>query len=83
VVDESALIKALQTKAIAGAGLDVYQDEPNVDSALFALDNVVILPHIASATHETRQAMAQLVLDNLLSYVRSGKVKVAVPGTTS
>jgi lactate dehydrogenase-like 2-hydroxyacid dehydrogenase len=82
VVDESALIKALQTKAIAGAGLDVYQDEPNVDSALFALDNVVILPHIASATHETRQAMAQLVLDNLLSYVHSGKVKVAVPGTT-
>ena len=77
VVDEQALVQALAEKRIAGAGLDVYEDEPNVPPALLALDNVVLLPHVASATRETRQAMADLVLDNLASFFASGAVKVS------
>jgi lactate dehydrogenase-like 2-hydroxyacid dehydrogenase len=79
VVDEAALIQALQDKTIAGAGLDVFVDEPRVPEALFALDNVVLLPHVASATHETRQAMAALVLENLKAYFSEGQPKVAAP----
>lgn len=79
VVDEQALIAALQTGQIAGAGLDVYQDEPNVPEALLGLDNVVLLPHVASATHETRRAMADRVLDNLDGFFANGVVPVAVP----
>ena len=81
VVDEQALIRALQKKTIAGAGLDVYKDEPNIPEALLGLDNAVLLPHVASATNETRQAMAELVFENLLSYAKTGKVKVGVPST--
>jgi lactate dehydrogenase-like 2-hydroxyacid dehydrogenase len=77
VVDEAALVAALEQRLIAGAGLDVFEDEPRVPTALFALDNVVLLPHIASATHETREAMAQLVLENLESFFATGSVKVA------
>jgi lactate dehydrogenase-like 2-hydroxyacid dehydrogenase len=65
VVDEAALVRALQEKRIAGAGLDVFEMEPNVPEELFALDNVVLAPHISSSTVQTRQAMAQRVLDNL------------------
>ncbi|MBU4610882.1 2-hydroxyacid dehydrogenase [Achromobacter sp. GG226] len=65
VVDETALVEALQAGRIAGAGLDVFEHEPQVPEALFAMDNVVLLPHIASGTHETRQAMADLFLANL------------------
>jgi lactate dehydrogenase-like 2-hydroxyacid dehydrogenase len=79
VVDEQALVKALQEKRIAGAGLDVYEDEPNVPPALFDLDNVVLLPHMASATNETRQAMAELVASNLAAFFATGRVPVAVP----
>lgn len=79
VVDEQALVAALQTGQIAGAGLDVYDDEPNVPPALFALDNVVLLPHVASGTHETRRAMADRVLSNFAGYFASGVVPVAVP----
>ena len=68
VVDEQALVDALQNGRIAGAGLDVFEDEPNVPEALFALDNVVLLPHLASNTHETRAAMAQRVEDNLAAF---------------
>lgn len=68
VVDEAALVEALQTQRIAGAGLDVFEDEPHVPEALFALDNVVLLPHLASNTHETRAAMAQRVEDNLAAF---------------
>ncbi|QKM64934.1 hydroxyacid dehydrogenase [Polynucleobacter tropicus] len=81
VVDELALAKALKEKRIAGAGLDVYKDEPNIPNQLLELDNVVLLPHVASATHETRQAMSELVFENLVSYTKTGKVKVGVPGT--
>ncbi|MFM9926352.1 2-hydroxyacid dehydrogenase [Variovorax sp. H27-G14] len=67
VVDEAALVEALQHQRIAGAGLDVFDNEPHVPEALFALDNVVLLPHLASNTHETRAAMAQRVEDNLVA----------------
>ncbi len=65
VVDEQALVEALQNGQIRAAGLDVYEKEPLRASPLFALPNVVTLPHVGSATHETRQAMAELALDNL------------------
>ncbi|MFY9512506.1 MAG: NAD(P)-dependent oxidoreductase, partial [Rubrivivax sp.] len=72
VVDEAALVQALQQRRIAGAGLDVFADEPRVPEALFALDNVVLVPHIASATRETRQAMADRVAENLRSFFATG-----------
>jgi len=68
LVDESALIAALQKGVIAGAALDVYEDEPNVPAALIALENVVLQPHVASATHETRQKMSDVVYANVEAY---------------
>jgi hydroxypyruvate reductase len=68
VVDEAALVLALQEGRIAGAGLDVYEREPLVPEALFTLDNVVLLPHIASATVQTRAAMAERVMANLAAF---------------
>jgi hydroxypyruvate reductase len=68
VVDEAALVRALQEKRIAGAGLDVFEREPHVPPELFTLDNVVMVPHIASATVQTREAMGQRVLDNLQAF---------------
>jgi gluconate 2-dehydrogenase len=65
IVDEPALIKALQDGTIRGAGLDVYEKEPLSESPLFALNNAVTLPHIGSATDETRQAMADRAYTNL------------------
>ena len=67
-VDEDALVLALQRRQIHAAGLDVYADEPNVPKALLAMENVVLLPHIGSATVETRRAMGQLVIDNLEAF---------------
>jgi hydroxypyruvate reductase len=68
VIDEPALLEALQQGRIAGAGLDVFADEPRVPEAFFALDNAVLQPHVASATHQTRAAMGQLVIDNLAAH---------------
>ncbi|WP_288753650.1 NAD(P)-dependent oxidoreductase, partial [uncultured Pseudomonas sp.] len=65
VVDEAALIQALQDGTIRGAGLDVYEKEPLTDSPLFSLPNALTLPHIGSATAETREAMANRAIDNL------------------
>lgn len=65
VVEEPALVQALVEKKIAGAGLDVFADEPNVPEALFKLDTVALAPHVGSGTHETRQAMGDLMLKNL------------------
>ncbi|MDP9095824.1 MAG: 2-hydroxyacid dehydrogenase [Pseudomonadota bacterium] len=65
IVDEAALVDALRDHVIAGAALDVFEDEPNVPAALREMDNVVLTPHIASGTHETRRAMGELMLDNL------------------
>ena len=69
VVDEPALIAALQARTIAGAGLDVYEHEPAVPQALTALDNVVLLPHLGSATLETREAMGLRALENLEAFL--------------
>jgi len=74
VVDEPALVRALLRKRIAGAALDVFAHEPQVPSELMALDNVVLVPHIGSATVETRAAMAQRVFDNLTCFFDTGRV---------
>lgn len=74
VIDEAALVRALVERRIAGAGLDVFEREPQVPAELLALDNVVLLPHIASGTEETRQAMAQRVLDNLAAFYAEGRL---------
>jgi lactate dehydrogenase-like 2-hydroxyacid dehydrogenase len=68
VVDEPALVAALVNGRLGGAGLDVFADEPNVPQALLSLDSVVLQPHVGSATHPTRQAMGQLVIDNLAAW---------------
>ena len=68
VVDEPALIQALQNGTIAAAGMDVFPNEPHVNEAYISMDNVVLLPHIGSATVETRKAMGQLVIDNILAH---------------
>jgi lactate dehydrogenase-like 2-hydroxyacid dehydrogenase len=72
VVDEAALVEALLAKRIAGAGLDVYEREPQVTQALTAMDNVVLLPHLGSATTETRVAMGMRAFENLQLFF-SGK----------
>jgi lactate dehydrogenase-like 2-hydroxyacid dehydrogenase len=68
LVEEPALVSALTNGLLLGAGLDVFSDEPNVPRELWALDNVVLQPHRASATAETRLAMENLVFDNLIAY---------------
>ena len=68
VVDEPALIEALQSGKLGHAGLDVFADEPRVPDAFMAMENVVLQPHVASATHQTRKAMGQLVIDNLAAH---------------
>jgi lactate dehydrogenase-like 2-hydroxyacid dehydrogenase len=65
VVDEAALVDALTEGTIAGAGLDVYEQEPRVSPALLKMENVVLLPHLGSATKETRVAMGMRALENL------------------
>lgn len=70
VIDEAALIDALQRKAIGGAALDVFENEPHVDTRFHTLDNVILYPHHASGTFETRGAMSQLVVDNLMAHFR-------------
>ena len=79
VVDETALIAALQNGTIAGAGLDVFENEPNVPDALCALDNVVLTPHIGSATWQTRRAMADLSFGNLQAYFAGQPLLSPVP----
>jgi len=78
VVDQQALVAALETGRIAGAGLDVFEQEPQVPDALRQRDNVVITPHIASSTRETMAAMADLVFDNMLAFARGEPVLTRV-----
>ncbi len=73
VVDEQALIGCLKDGTLGGAALDVFEQEPNVPQELIALDNVLLLPHIGSATRETRKAMEDLVVDNLSAYFKTGE----------
>ena len=73
VVDEPALVTALQSGTILAAGLDVFEDEPHVPEALLALPNVVLLPHVGSASAHTRAAMGRLVVDNLVAWFGTGR----------
>ena len=68
VVDEQALVAALKSGTIAGAGLDVYESEPRVGDDLLTLDNAVLLPHLGSATRDTRIAMGMRVLENVETF---------------
>jgi lactate dehydrogenase-like 2-hydroxyacid dehydrogenase len=79
VVDEAALIDALERGVIGGAALDVFEDEPNVPERLRALPQVVLVPHIGSATGATRQAMADLAADNLREFFAGRPVPTPVP----
>ncbi|CCQ13833.1 putative D-3-phosphoglycerate dehydrogenase [Rhodococcus sp. AW25M09] len=78
VVDEEAMIELLAAGQLAGAGLDVFAHEPNVPAALLALDNVVLLPHVGSATVETRAAMEALTLENLDRFLADGTLVTPV-----
>jgi len=81
VVDEAALVEALKTGKLGGAGLDVFEDEPNVPAALMAMENVVLTPHLGSSTIETRTAMGQLALDNLAAWFAGKPLITEVPET--
>jgi glyoxylate reductase len=78
VVDEAALAAALRDGVIAGAALDVFEREPEVHPALLELDNVVLVPHLGSATRETRTAMAELAVANVLAVLRGDEPPTAV-----
>lgn len=78
VVDEPALIEALARRRIAGAALDVFEAEPRIDPRFATLDNVVLVPHVGSATRETRAAMMKLTLDNLEQFFRTGRALTPV-----
>lgn len=78
VVDQDALVELLAGGGLAGAGLDVFADEPHVPTELFGLDNVVLFPHIGSATGRTRRAMALLAIRNLESYLDTGELVTPV-----
>ena len=79
IVDQQALITALKTGIIAGAALDVFDGEPEVPAELMSIENVVLTPHIASSTHETRRAMADLVYENLRAHFDGKPVLTPVP----
>ena len=78
IVDEQALVQALDNKQIAGAALDVFEHEPKVSQALMENDSVVLTPHIGSATQETRMDMDELLLDNVAAFVQEGRLLTAV-----
>ncbi|HEX3936555.1 MAG TPA: D-glycerate dehydrogenase [Xanthobacteraceae bacterium] len=74
IIEEAALVRALQKKQIAGAGLDVFEHEPKIDKALTKMPNVVLTPHLGSATPEVREAMANIVIDNILALIGGHKL---------
>lgn len=78
VVDQDALVAALEEGRIAGAGLDVFADEPDIPAELLDRDDVVLLPHVGSATVQTREAMASLVLDNVAAFLDHGELVTPV-----
>jgi len=78
IVDEEALVRVLEDKALGGAGLDVFEREPNVPPKLLEFDNVVLTPHIASNTHETRDAMGKLMCANLIAHFQGKPVPTRV-----
>ncbi len=74
IVDEAALVRALTNKQIAGAGLDVFEHEPKIDKVLRKMQNVVLTPHLGSATPEVREEMAGIVVDNILAFLGGHKL---------
>jgi glyoxylate reductase len=74
IIDEAALVRALQKKQIAGAGLDVFEREPQIEAALKKMPNVVLTPHLGSAVPEVREAMANIVVDNILALIGGHKL---------
>ncbi|MNL63245.1 Glyoxylate/hydroxypyruvate reductase B [compost metagenome] len=78
MVDEDALLAALTSGKIAGAGLDVFVNEPNIREEFFTAPNTVLLPHVGSATHETRMGMGEMVLKNLAAYFAGEKPPTTV-----
>ncbi len=78
VVDEEALIRALQEKKIAGAALDVFEHEPEIPDALLALDNVVVVPHIGTATRDTRVAIGRQAAQNIVDFFEGRELKYCV-----
>ncbi len=72
-IDEAALVSALKQRQIAGAGLDVYENEPQIADGLAECDNVVLLPHLASASRETRDKMATMAATNALAFLKGEK----------
>ena len=82
VVDEPALIAALQSETILAAGLDVFAQEPKIAEALRALENVVLTPHIAAATHQTRRRVGELVIRNVISWFDGTGAVTPVPDTS-
>lgn len=79
VIDEPALVAALQDGVIANAGLDVFEHEPDVDPGLLELENVVLVPHIGSSTTETRDAMAELAATNAVAILSGEAPPTPVP----
>ena len=79
IIDEDALVAALQAGTIKAAGLDVFANEPNIPEALMSMDNVVLLPHVGSATNETRKAMGDLCKANLDAWFTTGKPVTLIP----
>lgn len=79
IVDEPALVEALQKGTIKAAGLDVFVDEPHIPAPMLAMDNVVLLPHVGSATHETRKAMGDLCKANLDAWFHQHKTLTLIP----
>ena len=78
VIDEESLVNALKNKQIAGAGLDVYEEEPKLKPGLADLDNVVLAPHLGSATIETRTKMAIMAAENIIAVLNKQKPKNCV-----
>jgi lactate dehydrogenase-like 2-hydroxyacid dehydrogenase len=81
LVDEPAMVELLQAGRLGAAGLDVFEKEPHVPEALFGMENVVLLPHIGSASHYTRNRMGQLVVDNIVSFAEGRGPLTPVPET--
>jgi len=79
IIDEPALVAALEAGTIKGAGLDVFADEPNIPPSLLTMDNVVLLPHVGSATRETRQAMGDLCKANLDAWFAGRPLPTLIP----
>ena len=73
IIDERALVRALQSRRIAGAGLDVFEHEPQIEPELFDFENVVLIPHLGSATIATRTRMGMIAVDNLLAVCAGGR----------